>query len=81
MFLLIIFTTTFYQISFAQTIHILAIIMDGDVNIGISAEKDSLTLEKCLNSLESWKLCDVNSIFLRSSEDESNIKRRFGLDK
>ncbi len=61
-------TVILNQPSYAQTIHVLAIIMDGDVNIGISAEKDSSTLEKCLSSLESWKLCDVNSIFLKSSK-------------
>jgi hypothetical protein len=66
--LLFVITATAYQPSFAQTVHVLAIIMDGDVNIGISAEKDSQTLEKCLSSLESWKLCDVNSIFLKSSK-------------
>lgn len=52
----------------AQVMHALLVIMDGDVNIGASAEKDAETVEQCLKSLESWRILQLNMSTLRSSQ-------------
>lgn len=52
----------------AQTTYALIILMDNDVNIAPSVEKDSDTIQTSLTALEKEQICDLEMTVMRASE-------------
>jgi len=58
----------FIRPSYTETTHALIILMDNDVNIAPSVEKDSETIQKSLEILQKEQICDLEMTVMLASD-------------